>query len=85
MSGTESYERQHGMVLVDRLYNCIDRNVTVNLMDGTIIRGRLASVGRDYIEVRRQQDGSMQKVLIPLSSIRSIVGPATEMQMSDMS
>lgn len=63
-----------GMYLHQRLNKLVGTNVTAVFADGSIIRGSLNAVGRDFAEIHRTRDSAGEAVFVPLQST-VIIGP----------
>jgi len=68
------YGTPDGMHLYKRLNALVGTNVTAVFADGSIIRGALHAVGRDYAEIHRVRDTAREAVFVPLQST-VIIGP----------
>jgi len=63
-----------GNYLYMRLEDWVGTSVTAVFADGSIIRGSLHAVGRDYAEIHRRVDANREAVFIPLMN-SVIIGP----------
>jgi hypothetical protein len=57
-----------------RLQRWVGTSVTAVFADGSIIRGSLHSVGRDFAEIHRMRDSAREAVFVPLQNT-VITGP----------